>query len=292
MPSAPPPVRIGRRVFVWGARTYVMGVLNVTPDSFAGDGITDPEAACARGRALAAEGADILDVGGVSTRPGAPPVSPEEELARVLPVVSRLAGELEIPLSVDTTRAEVARQAVAAGAAAINDVSALRADPALAGVVAAAGVPVILMHGFPPPRVPAADLLEGIVGFLRERVEYAVSQGVPRELILVDPGFGFGKSPQANLQLLRRLREVTSLGRPVVVGTSRKGTIGRVLGGVPAPERDYGTAATVAVAIAGGADVVRVHNVRAMREVARMADAVVRGWPGEPDRPPAEDEAR
>ncbi len=279
----PPPLRIGRRVFVWGARTYIMGVLNVSPDSFAGDGVADPEAACARGRALAAEGADILDVGGVSTRPGAPPVPLEQELARVLPVVRRLAGELDIPLSVDTTRAEVARQAVEAGAALVNDVSALRADPAMADVVAAAGVPVVLMHGYPPPAgAPGDDLMAEVVGFLRERVQFAVGRGISESRILVDPGFGFGKTAERNLELLRRLGELRVLGRPVVVGTSRKGTIGRVLGGLAPGERDEGTAATVAVAIVGGADVVRVHNVRAMSRVARMTDAIVRGWSGGP----------
>ncbi|MDQ7821136.1 MAG: dihydropteroate synthase [Armatimonadota bacterium] len=282
-----PPLRIGRRVFAWGARTYVMGVLNVSPDSFSGDGVTDPEAACARGRALAADGADILDVGGVSTRPGAAPVPPEEELARILPVIRRLAGELEIPLSVDTTRAEVARQAVEAGAALVNDVSALRADPAMADVVAALGVPVVLMHGYPPPADAPRDLMSGIVGFLLERITFAVGRGIARSRILVDPGFGFGKTVDHNLELLRRLGELRALGRPVVIGTSRKGTIGRVLGGLPPAERDDGTAATVAAAILAGADVVRVHNVRAMARVARMADAIARGRTGA-DHPPRE----
>jgi dihydropteroate synthase len=270
---------VGRLLLRPGARTYVVGILNVTPDSFAGDGITEVARAVARGRMLAEEGADILEVGGESTRPGAPPVATAEELRRVLPVVERLAGVLEVPIAVDTRRAAVARQALQAGAAMINDVSALRADSEMAAVVAEAQAPVVLMHwtaapttGVPAPR----DIVAEIRRFLAERIAVAVRAGIARERIVVDPGFGFGKTVAENLELLRRLREVRELGQPVMIGTSRKGTIGRVLGGLPVEDRLEGTAATVAVAIAQGADLVRVHDVRAMVRVARMTDAIVR----------------
>jgi len=272
-------VAVGRLLLQPGARTYVVGILNVTPDSFAGDGITDVDRAVARGRMLAEEGADILEVGGESTRPGAPPVAVAEELRRVLPVVERLAGVLEVPIAVDTRRAAVARQALQAGAAMVNDVSALRTDPEMAAVVAEARAPVVLMHwtAAPPAGVPAPrDIVAEIRRFLAERIAVAVRAGIARERIVVDPGFGFGKTVAENLEVLRRLREVRELGQPVMIGTSRKGTIGRVLGGLPVEDRLEGTAATVAVAIAHGADLVRVHDVRAMVRVARMTDAIVR----------------
>jgi dihydropteroate synthase len=274
----PAPLRIGQLLLEPGRRTYVMGILNVTPDSFAGDGVTDVEAAVARGRAMLAEGADLIDVGGESTRPGAGPVPLEEELRRVLPVVERLAGGLGAPVSVDTRKAEVARRALQAGAAMVNDVSALRADPAMAAVLAEARAPVVLMHWEPPAAdgAPARDIVADVVAFLRERIAAAVAAGIARDRIVVDPGFGFAKTIAENLQLLRRLGELRVLGCPILVGTSRKGTIGKVLGGLPVEDRLEGTAATVALAIAQGADVVRVHDVRTMVRVARMADAIVR----------------
>jgi dihydropteroate synthase len=254
-----------------------MGILNVTPDSFAGDGTTDMAEACARGRRLVDEGADILDVGGESTRPRAAPVAVDDELARVIPVIERLTGNIGAPVSVDTKKAEVARQALRAGAAMINDISALRADPAMAAVVAQHRVPVVLMHGYGASRDQEYhDVVAEVIAFLRERIEFAVSAGIPREHLLVDPGFGFGKTVQENLAILRRLDEVRILGRPILVGPSRKGTIGQILGGLPAAERDEGTAAAVAAAILHGADIVRVHNVLAMARVARVADAIAR----------------
>jgi len=258
-----------------------MGILNVTPDSFAGDGAMDAEMAVARGRAMLEDGADFLDVGGESTRPGATPVPLEEELRRIMPVVEGLAGELGAPVSVDTTKAEVARRALRAGAGMINDVSALRADPQMAAVVAEARVPVVLLHGYPrvtapAPRTDRDDIMSTVIEFLRERIQFAIDAGIPRDRILIDPGFGFGKTVRENLALLRRLGELRTLGRPIVIGTSRKGTIGKVLGGLPVEERLEGTAATVAVAIAHGADIVRVHDVRAMVRVVRMTDAIVR----------------
>jgi dihydropteroate synthase len=277
-----PSIRIRDLTLEWGRRTYVMGVLNVTPDSFSGDGVMDPAAAVARGGELLAAGADIVDVGGESTRPGARPVSPEEELRRVIPVVEALARASGAVVSVDTTKAEVARQALAAGATIVNDVSALRADRAMATVVAADGAPVVLMHGYEgastwPPRAGAGDIVAEVMAFLRERVEFAVAAGIPRGRILVDPGFGFGKTVAQNLELLRRLGELRALGMPILIGPSRKGTLGRVLGGLPPQERLEGTAAAVTAAILGGADVIRVHDVRAIARVIRMADAIARG---------------
>jgi dihydropteroate synthase len=258
-----------------------MGILNVTPDSFAGDGVMELEAALTRGRMLAAEGADILDVGGESTRHGAEPVPLAEELRRVIPLITRLVGELGAVVSVDTTKPEVARQALRAGAAMINDVSALRGDPQMAMVVAEAQVPVVIMHGWGMPwRIPqnsvSRDILHEVRVFLTERIEAAVAVGIALDRILIDPGFGFSKTVQENLEILRRLGELRSLGRPIVIGTSRKGTIGKVLGGLPVNERLEGTAATVALAIAQGADMVRVHDVQSMVRVARMTDAILR----------------
>jgi dihydropteroate synthase len=222
-----------------------MGIVNVTPDSFSGDGVMDVDAARAHAQALLAGGADILDIGGESTRPGAPPVPLEEELARVIPVVQALAAETDAPISVDTTKAEVARRALRAGAAMINDVSALQADSAMASVVAEGRAPVILMHGYrmarPDPQEGRdRDIMAEITGYLRTRIEAAVTAGIPADHILIDPGFGFGKTLQENLDVLRRLAELRSLGRPIVISSSRKGTIGRVLGGLPVQEREEG----------------------------------------------------
>lgn len=271
---SPPPIRIGRRTFVWGERTYVMGILNVSPDSFSGDGVSDVEAALARARSLVAEGADLLDVGGESTRPGAAEISAEEELCRVLPVLRRLRAELDVPISVDTSKAAVAREALRAGADMINDVWGFRRDPEMAAVVAEFGVPAVVMHN--QRGRPFHDVIGDITAGLRASLALARAAGVPEERLLVDPGFGFGWTPEQNLEMLRRLGELRALGRPILVGTSRKSTIGLVLD-APVTERLEGTAATVAIAIAHGADVVRVHDVAAMVRVARVSDAVVRG---------------
>lgn len=272
-------LQVGRLRLEFGRRTYLMGVLNVTPDSFSGDGVMEVEAAVARGRALLAEEADILDVGGESTRPGADLIPLEEELRRIIPVVERIVAEMEAPVSVDTRKAEVAHQALRAGAAMINDVSALRADPEMAAVAAGARVPVVLMHMGTAQTMQEllnGDIVAEVRRFLAERIEAAVKAGIPRDRILIDPGFGFGKTVKQNLELLRHLSELRALGQPIVISTSRKGTIGKVLGGLPVEERLEGTAATVAVAIAQGVDIVRVHDVRAMARVARMTDAIVR----------------
>ena len=268
----------------WGRRTYIMGVLNVTPDSFSGDGIMDAQAAVTRARQMLADGADIIDVGGESTRPGARPVPFDEELRRVMPVVQALTGDLGAVVSVDTMKSAVARLALGAGAAMINDVSAMRADPDMAGVVAEFQAPVVVMHGYgvsTPADSPARGVVSEVLEFLEERIESAVASGVARERILVDPGFGFGKTVQQNLEIIRRLRELRVLQLPVVIGPSRKGTIGRVLGGLPVQERVEGTAAAVVVSILNGADVIRVHDVHVMARVARMTDAIIRPKQGE-----------
>ena len=234
--------------------------------------------------AFEAQGADIVDVGGESSRPpgsvyggGAAPVSVDEELARVMPVLERLRGSPGIPVSVDTTKAEVARRAVAAGASLINDVWGLQRDPELADVAAETGTPIVLMHN--QLGTTYQDLITDVIESLRASVDAALARGVPRERVIVDPGFGFGKTPAQNLELIRRLGDIkTALALPVLVGVSRKSTIGTVLGGLPPEERLEGTAAAVALAIANGADVVRVHDVQAMARVARMSDAIVRGW--------------
>ena len=279
--------------FHWGQRTYVMGVINVTPDSFSGDGLGhDIEGAIDLGLKFIREGADILDVGGESSRPvssarvesrmsgsvaqTSPQVSLEEELVRVLPVIQGLSAKSPVPLSIDTTKAKVAQEAIKAGASMINDVWGLKSDPAIADVAAAEGVPLILNHHQDGNQY-TKNVVEAVIESLAWSCERALSAGVPASHIIVDPGFGFGKTPQHNLEIIRRLKEFRVLGHPVLLGTSRKSTIGRVLQ-VTMDERLEGTAATVALAIANGVDVVRVHDVQSMVRVARMADAIVRGW--------------
>jgi len=274
--NAPAPLSIGKREFVWGARTFVMGVINVTPDSFSGDGLgRDTEAAVAQGLRFEAEGVDILDVGGESTRPGAGETDAAEEMRRVLPVIERLKRQTTTPISIDTAKAEVASAALEAGAVMLNDVWGLRHDPQMPGVVARFGVPAVVMHNQRgrPFRDVIGDIREG----LEASIALAAAAGVPRERLIVDPGFGFGWKEEHNLEMLRRLGELKALGLPILAGTSRKSTIGAVLG-LPVEERLLGTAASVALAIANGADIVRVHDVKEMLQVCRVADAVVRGW--------------
>ena len=268
--------RCGIRDLVWGARTYVMGIINVTPDSFSGDGLEyDTDAALAQALLFQADGADIIDVGGESTRPGSTPIDAAEENRRVVPVIRRLASRLDIPISIDTYKTEVAREALAAGAAMINDVWGLKHDPSLAALAAREAVPIVLMHN--QRGTSYDDLIPDMMASLRRSMQTALEAGVPEENIILDPGIGFGKTAEHNLEVLRRLEEFGALGRPLLVGTSHKSIIGLVLD-LPVEERLEGTAATVALAIAEGADVVRVHDVKAMARVARMADAVVRGW--------------
>jgi dihydropteroate synthase len=262
--------------FVWGQRTYVMGIVNVAPDSFSGDGLGDFEAAVAQGRRLVAEGADIIDVGGESTRPDFTPVSVEEELRRVLPVIERLAKELPVPVSIDTYKAAVAREAVAAGAAMINDVWGLKRDPGLARVVADSSVPLVITQN--QRGGSFQHFLPELIDDLKGSIRVAQEAGVDRNDIIIDPGVGFGKTVEQNLEIVRRLSELRSLGRPILLGTSRKSFIGLVLD-LPVDQRLEGTAASLAIGIANGADIVRVHDVGTMVRVARMSDAIVRGKP-------------
>lgn len=269
-------------------RTLVMGILNVTPDSFSDGGQhASVETALAHARRLLDEGADIIDVGGESTRPGADPVAAEEELRRVIPVIEGIRRFSQVPISVDTTKAVVARAAVQAGAQVINDVSGLAADPEIATVAASTGAYVVIMHTLGPPKtmqlqIRYSDVVADIITFLRRQIEVAVAAGIPRERIIIDPGIGFsfGKTVGHNLEILRRLREFLVLEQPILMGTSRKSFIGRVLD-LPVDQRLEGTAATVALSIANGAAIVRVHDVLQMVRVARMTDAVLGRWSGE-----------
>ena len=267
--------RCGRMEFGWGERTYIMGVINVTPDSFSGDGLGgDIEAALAWARRLVAEGADIIDVGGESTRPNFMPVSEDEELRRVVPVIERLARELSVPISIDTYKSGVARRAVEAGAVAVIDVWGLRRDPKLAEVAAEKGAVLIIVSN--QREIAYQDIVAEVMESLGRGIRLALDAGVAWENIILDPGIGFGKTVEGNLELIRRLGELKVLGRPILLGTSRKSMIGLVLD-LPPDQRLEGTAATVALGIANGADMVRVHDVLPMVRVARMADAIVRG---------------
>lgn len=264
-------------------RTLVMGILNVTPDSFSDGGrFLSPDAALRQAEQMIAEGADMLDIGGESTRPGAEPLALEDELARVVPVLSAIAARFPTPLSIDTYKAAVARPAVEAGAGMINDISGMTFDPEMLPTAAALRVPVCLMHIKGTPRNMQqnpvyTDVVMEVRDWLLERAKAAEAAGIHKEDIVIDPGFGFGKTVAHNLELLRRLSELTNLDYPLLSGTSRKSTIGKVLGGLPPDDRMEGTAATVALSIAYGASLVRVHDVKAMVRVARMTDAVVKG---------------
>jgi dihydropteroate synthase len=265
----------GDREFRWGERTFMMGVLNLTPDSFSGDGLGDDiAAALSRAERLVAEGADILDVGGESTRPQSSPISADEELRRVIPVIERLAGEVAVPISIDTYKLEVARPALQAGARMINDVWGLKRNPSLAQLAAEWGVPLVIAAN---QRETTYDqIIPEVIAFLRRGIDLARDAGVAWENIIIDPGIGFGKSLEGNLELMRRLSELKVLGRPILLGTSRKSMIGLVLN-LPPEQRLEGTAATIALGIAGGADIVRVHDVLQMGRVSQMADAIIRG---------------
>jgi dihydropteroate synthase len=275
-------LRLPSRTLELGERTLVMGVINVTPDSFSDGGrYLEAEGAARRALEMEAAGADVIDIGGESTRPGSDPVSAEMEIARVLPVLERLRGRLKAPVLIDTQKAKVAEAAVAAGAELINDVSALRTDPALAEVALRSGLPIILMHMRGRPKTMqkrpfARDVLADVSRGLREAVARARGAGIPKDGVVVDPGIGFGKSLRQNCELLARLPELARLGCPILVGTSRKTFLGELLGGAAEDERIWGTAATVAAAILGGAHIVRVHDVEEMVKVARVTDAISR----------------
>ncbi len=293
------PLQLRSRCFEWGKRTYVMGILNLTPDSFSGDGLLQREdalsAALEQARRFLEAGADLLDIGGESTRPGSQPVSAEEEMERILPVIERLRQEFpDAVLSVDTYKAVVAEAALKTGADLVNDVWALRADPDMAAVIARHHVPVILMHNRSQPAnievrerlgnayraAEYTNLLEDVRRDLLESIALAHAAGIPDEHILIDPGIGFGKSVAQNLELIDRLGELRALGYPILLGPSRKSFIGYTLN-LPPDQRLEGTAAAVAVGIVRGADIVRVHDVEYMVRVARMTDAIVRRNGGE-----------
>ena len=290
IPQRPPaPTRIRDTVFTWGARTYVMGILNVTFDSFSGDGLIAHagkdfvSAAVEQARRMIEEGADILDVGGQSTRPGHRDIPLDDELARVLPVI-RAVREIapDLPLSIDTTRTAVASAALDAGADIVNDVWGISAEKAMLGLAAERGVPIVLMHNREQPRY--RNVVAEVLADLSRALDAALAAGIAWESTIVDPGIGFGKTAEQNLAVLHELGLLASLGRPVLLGTSRKSTIGKVLD-LPADERVEGTTATTALGVAAGVDIVRVHDVQPNVRVARMADAIVRGgWREEPDQ--------
>ena len=272
--DAAPSLELRGREFRWGSRTFIMGILNATPDSFSGDGLAgDLDAAVALARRMEADGADWLDIGGESSRPNAQELEPAEEARRVVPVIEAVRAATQLPISVDTCHAAVARAGIRAGADAINDIWGLRGDADMARAAREAGAVVIAMHnqrgrGF---RDVVGDIRAGFLATLA----ICAREGIPRERIILDPGFGFGWTPGQNLEMLRRLAELRIPGLPLLVGTSRKSTIGHVLGGAPVDQRLEGTAATVALSIANGADIVRVHDVAEMVSVARMSDAIV-----------------
>ncbi len=267
-----------------GAKTYLMGIVNPTPDSFSGDGV-GADQAIARALRMRDEGADILDIGGESTRPGAEPVGVDEELRRVIPVIEALAARVQIPLSIDTTKALVARRAVEAGACIVNEVSGATFDDAMLDTVAGLPCGVVLMHlrGAPQNMEWSRksggqnDVIAEVLAFWSARREAANRAGIIDARLCFDAGFGFGKSVEENLTLIRRGRELSDFGFPTLSGTSRKSSLGKILDGAPVEERLMGTAATVALAIAGGADIVRVHDIREMRDVMRVSNAVCRG---------------
>lgn len=279
--------------FNWGSRTYIMGILNVTPDSFSGDGILQQdngvEAAVSQAQSFVRDGADIIDIGGESTRPGSTPVSAAAEASRVLPIVKAVRQAVDIPISIDTYRASVAAAALAAGADWVNDVWGLRMDPEMAPLVAQAGCPVVIMHNRSKPKNAAQekrlggryvgieydDLIADIGRELQESIELALAAGIQKSQIIIDPGIGFGKTVSQNVQLINELHHFQKMGYPILVGPSRKSFIGYTLD-LPPQERVEGTAATVVLCIDRGADVVRVHDVHYMARVARMTDRIVR----------------
>jgi dihydropteroate synthase len=264
-----------------------MGVINVSPDSFSGDGLADVEEAVARAGRLASEGADIIDIGGESTRPASTPISTDQELRRVIPVAEKIAEQISVPLSIDTYKLEVARQALDAGVNMINDIWGFKKEPRLAELASKKGVPIVLMSN--QRGSTCRDIMSAVISDLRRAIEQALDAGVTWENIIIDPGIGFGKTQEQNLEVLQRLEELQALDRPILVGSSRKSFIGWVLDLTPeqrssevafvqpGDQRLEGTAAAIAIGIAKGADIVRVHDVKEMARVCKMSDALVRG---------------
>lgn len=277
------PLKIRNRVFEWGKRTYIMGILNVTPDSFSDGGqFYNPQDAIAHALQMERDGADIIDIGGQSTRPGATFIPVEEELNRVIPVISSLRQYTDIPLSIDTTRAIVAEKAIGAGADIINDISGATYDSQMLPTAASLGVPIILMHIRGTPQTMQSltdyqDLIGEIKSFFLDRISQASEEGIKREHIILDPGLGFAKDYYQNLEILRKIPEVRQLGFPLLIGPSRKSFIGKILQQEDPKKRVWGTAAVCSYAIFQGADIIRVHDVKQMYEVAKVTDTLCRG---------------
>ena len=269
--DSPGITKCGKKTFRWGERTFVMGVINMSPDSFSGDGLDNLETALQQARNFIAEGVDMLDIGGESTRPNSNPISIREEIDRILPVLIRLAGKVEVPLSVDTYKIEVARACLDAGADMINDIWGLQYEPELARLVAERKVPIILMSN--QRNKPERHIIPAVIADLKRAIDTALDAGIAWEDIIIDPGIGFGKKLDQNYELIRRLNELKILGRPVLLGTSRKSMIGLTLD-LPENDRLEGTAATNAIGIFQGADIIRVHDVHEMIRIARMSDAI------------------
>jgi dihydropteroate synthase len=266
--------RCADSIFAWGKRTYMMGIINLSPDSFSGDGCKSIDEALLQARQFAGEGADIIDVGGESTRPDAAPVAADVELERVIPFIKELVKSLNIPVSIDTSKYEVARQALDAGAGMVNDISGLNMQQSIIRLVAERQVPLILTSNERGRSCP--DIIETVIDGLRKLIELALDTGVGRHNLIIDPGIGFGKTGVQNLEIMRRLADLKALGLPILIGTSRKSFIRNVLG----PDSEallQGTAATLAIGICNGADMVRVHDVAEMSLVCRMSDAIIRG---------------
>lgn len=277
--SVPPPLKTRKTILEFGKRSFVMGILNVTPDSFSEKGtFFDTDAAIRRGLEMVEEGADIIDIGGESTRPGAEPVSVKEELKRVLPVIEKLATKINIPISIDTYKAEVAKRALKAGAEIVNDISGLRFDPKMAETVASNDAAVVIMHikGTPKDMQALASynsLIKEVMDFLEEGVKIAEDAGVEPDKVIIDPGIGFGKGLDHNLTIMKNLEAFKTLGKPILLGTSRKSFIGKI-SGADIEDRIAGTAATLSIGIMKGADIVRVHDVKEGVQAVRMADAI------------------
>lgn len=275
-------IRPGGKDFLldFSKKTYIMGILNVTPDSFSdGSLYFDKSAAIKRAIQMVEDGADIIDIGGESTRPGSEPVTIEEELRRTIPVIEVLAKEIKIPISIDTYKSEVAKRALDAGSSMVNDISGLRFDPEMPGVITKYKVPVVIMHIKGTPKAMQQNpvyeaLIPEIIDYLREGIRTALESGIPEDKIIIDPGIGFGKTFNHNLEIINNLREFTLLEKPILIGPSRKAFIGKILGDVPVTDRLEGTAAAVAISIMNGANIIRVHDVNEMAKVAKVADAI------------------
>ncbi len=269
-------------IFDFSQKTYIMGILNVTPDSFSDGGLfIDRKRAVEHAISMVESGADIIDIGGESTRPGSSPVTLNEELKRTIPVIETLSDHIKVPISIDTYKAEVAKMALSAGASIVNDISGLRFDPEMAYFIARKRVPVVIMHIQGTPKNMQKnpfydDLIREVIIFLRDSIEIAKIAGIKEDMVIIDPGIGFGKTMDHNLQLIKHLGRFKELKRPLLIGTSRKTFIGHILGNISTDERLMGTAATVAISIMNGANIVRVHDVKEIWDVVKLADAIKR----------------